>query len=108
MGYMTTYTITAFTDDGPLKAGTIHNHLDAQRVDVYDDFGNEDSIGFWAKWYDCENDMIAVSKANPDVTYRIYGSGEEAGDEWVCFYKNGQMEHHDRPLWVEPKVPERI
>lgn len=111
MGYMTTYSISAFTEDGPLSSETINDHLHEYRhiIDLYESHNpDEHTVVVWAKWYTCDNDMIEVSTANPDVTYRIYGNGEEINDEWVCFYKDGQVEEHVRPVWVEPAVPERI
>ena len=47
----------------------------------------EDSI----KWYDCEKDMIAYSKNHPNVTFCIDGEGEESGDIWKSYFKDGKV-----------------
>lgn len=106
MGYYTNFVITAFTDEGPLDYDALRSHFDEDFF--YDEFSDDHSIHTYSKWYDYESDMHDVSTANPDVTYRVYGVGEESGDEWVTFFKNGQMEEHYREEWDAPKVPERI
>lgn len=43
------------------------------------------------KWYDCEEDMKAYSKNHPNVVFCINGEGEENGDIWKSYFKNGKM-----------------
>ncbi len=43
------------------------------------------------KWYDHDKEMLALSVAFPDVTFRLYGEGEERDDVWQTYYKNGKM-----------------
>jgi len=47
----------------------------------------DDSI----KWYDCEKDMIKYSKKHPNTVFCIDGEGEESGDIWKAYFKNGKM-----------------
>lgn len=42
------------------------------------------------KWYDHEKDMKAVSKLFPEVTFRLQGDGEETGDNWRMYFKDGK------------------
>lgn len=42
------------------------------------------------KWYDCEKDMKAYSKKHPNVVFCIDGKGEESGDIWRAYFKNGK------------------
>ena len=44
------------------------------------------------KWYDHDKDMIEVSKQFPDITFILYGTGEDNDDIWKAYYKNGEME----------------
>jgi len=44
------------------------------------------------KWYDHDKDMIKYSKKHPNVVFEIMGEGEEAGDLWYTYYKNGKMQ----------------
>lgn len=45
------------------------------------------------KWYDHDKDMISFSKRFPDVLFTLEGQGEESGDLWNTYYKNGRMQH---------------
>lgn len=46
------------------------------------------------KWYSCRQDMREVSLLFPDTVLVVSGEGEESGDIWKAYYKNGkeQME----------------
>jgi len=44
----------------------------------------------WAKWYDHDRDMLALSKEFPDVTFILSGEGEESPDFWKTKYKDGK------------------
>ena len=43
------------------------------------------------KWYNHENDMRKYSKMFPKATFIVSGVGEEEGDYWKEYYKNGKM-----------------
>lgn len=43
------------------------------------------------KWYDCEKDMKKFSKKYPNTTFLVDGEGEENGDIWKAYFKNGKM-----------------
>ena len=51
---------------------------------------NEGYIYIDAKWYEYDDNMIEVSKNNKDVLFIVDGDGEESGDIWRKFYKNGK------------------
>jgi len=44
------------------------------------------------EWYDHESEMKAFSKRFPDVVFTLHGQGEESGDIWVKYFKNGKMQ----------------
>jgi hypothetical protein len=44
------------------------------------------------KWYDHEQEMIEFSKFVPEIVIKLHGIGEEQGDEWYKYFKNGKMQ----------------
>jgi len=44
------------------------------------------------KWYDHETDMIKYSLSKPDVLFVLDGDGEDSGDIWRKYFKNGKMQ----------------
>lgn len=45
------------------------------------------------KWHEHDDDMKQVSQKNHGIVFTLYGEGEEAGDLWVNYYKNGKVQH---------------
>ena len=54
------------------------------------------------KWYDHHEDMEALSKAFPEVTFCLHGDGEEKHDEWDEYWLNGDCER----CQAEVHIPE--
>lgn len=44
------------------------------------------------KWYEHEEDMKRISRQFPNVLFTLHGSGEESGDVWVKYFKDGKMQ----------------
>ena len=44
------------------------------------------------KWYEHESNMREHSLNHPNVLFRLDGEGEESGDIWIEYYKNGKMQ----------------
>ena len=44
------------------------------------------------KWYDHSGDMIMISEIFPEMTFMLDGSGEDFGDLWHEYFKNGVCE----------------
>ena len=58
------------------------------------------------KWYDFDDDMCAISKAFPGKLIVVDGRGEEQGDEWRAFFRDGELvEKLYRPDWKLPTRP---
>jgi hypothetical protein len=53
------------------------------------------------KWYEYEEDMRAISKAYPEYIFELAGSGEETGDIWRDYYKNGKRNRYYLPKKLE-------
>lgn len=43
-----------------------------------------------AKWYDHKEDLVAFSRSYPDTLFVMSGEGEENGDMWKLYVKNGK------------------
>ncbi len=54
------------------------------------------------KWYDHESEMKAFSKRFPDVVFTLHGEGEESGDLWVKYFKDGKMHRVDAVISYAP------
>lgn len=45
-----------------------------------------------SKWYQHVPEMVEVSKKWPDVLFTLEGVGEESGDMWIKYFKNGKVQ----------------
>jgi hypothetical protein len=81
MGYYTRFTLSTVTNyDG--------NDYKELLVETLDFSPFSDSC----KWYDHELDMIGFSEAYPKTVFKLEGEGEDSGDLWVKYFKNGRMQ----------------
>ena len=55
-----------------------------------------------AKWYDFNLDMKKLSEEFPDVLFCLEGQGEENGDIWMAYYKNGKSQMCPAVVTYEP------
>lgn len=56
------------------------------------------------KWYNCREDMKAVSVKFPSDILHVKGEGEESGDIWQAWYVNGK-ECYQRAEIMLPSTP---
>ena len=68
-------------------------------IESYDEFNEE------CKWYSHKNDMLILSNKFRDVLFELSGEGEESGDVWKEYYKNGLMQRCEAAL-VYPEFNE--
>ena len=59
-------------------------------------------------WYDHDNDMKALSKEFPDVLFTLHGIGEEAGDIWVKYFRNGKVQSVKGRIVFDPFDPKKL
>lgn len=76
MGYYTNYDISDNDEDVIDAINEESGYGDVQ----------EDTI----KWYSCREDMKRISLMFPDRVLSVSGEGEESGDIWTAYYKNGK------------------
>lgn len=92
MGYYTNYKMTVIDKNGteidssvePLFDETVLYQGEVSIQDVITQ--NLDAC----KWYDHQKDMLEYSANNPEYLFILDGQGEETGDIWRKFYKNGK------------------
>lgn len=92
MGYTTYFTVSR-NDGEPFTS----EQLEAlNELDIFDDDTEEGdrvvALEGAAKWYTCSADMKEFSLAFPDVVFKLHGEGEEAGDLWDEYFKNGMSQ----------------
>lgn len=97
MGYCTTHNLKIHQIDKDLS----YDELESLETQINDYIRNHDDLSYavadiegdWkcdsCKWYDHIKDMVELSKQFPDVVFELEGDGEESGDMWKEYYKNG-------------------
>ena len=94
MGYYTTFkgsvsgpedSLRRFKEDA--EKGLTFSDYDIEFSDFFDNYLR---YGETMKWYSHEEDMIALSKKYPNVLFSLQGEGEEPGDIWKAWYRNGR------------------
>jgi len=97
MGYYTDFKLDVL-DQAPIGSKTPIEDI-TKAIDKLDYFRAEgygesllnhelDSI----KWYDYQDDMKNISSQFPNVLFTLRGEGEENGDIWVAYFKNGKVQ----------------
>ena len=84
MGYYTRYEIN-------FKEGEefIDDKFSDYFKEVTDYYFNMDES---CKWYDWDKDMLKISKKYPRVLFEVKGEGEEPGDIWGAYIKDGEIQ----------------
>ena len=91
MGYYSKYTVSAY--DGQDKSYVYLEYRD----DWESTFNAITGFPFYhldeeTRWYDCEEDMIKVSKRYPDLLFEVERIGEDPDDRVIMRFKNGDSE----------------
>ena len=60
------------------------------------------------KWYSHEKDMRELSAQFPDVLFTLDGEGEESGDIWTEYHKNGKMQRAQAKITRGDFDPEQL
>ena len=87
MGYYTRHNLSVIDGDQNL----IKEFREFSEYAKYaiDDFGRcEES----SKWYSHQTELKEFSVLHPNVLFKLDGEGEENGDMWHEYYKNGKLQ----------------
>lgn len=93
MGYYTRYEVETLQNDTNLKMAMLAKDTDLAGL-IASDLGGYNPFDYECKWYDHERDMREFSKKFPDPTFVLRGEGEDTGDLWVAYFKNGKSVKH--------------
>lgn len=95
MGYYTYYSLHIEGKNGEKlpkdKLDSISKEID--KLCVFEDGNAEDGYNGYTKWYDCSQDMCALSYRFPGVIFTLYGDGEDSEDLWVEYFLDGLSQH---------------
>lgn len=96
MGYYTQYKLKVIDGDSDLiRQFREENDHANYALDDYGDYREE------AKWYDSDDDMKNFTKEHPETLFCMEGKGEESGDIWRQWWKNGKMQYCPAQLVYE-------
>lgn len=102
MGYYTSYQLELITDGyEPSIIGDLRRENENAEYALSED----GSYGESCKWYDYEIEMTEFSKKYPDTIFILTGEGEESGDLWKCYFRDGKSQHiKARIVFDEPSA----
>ena len=105
MGYYTYYNLDAY-ENGARVTEEREKEICTVAAEVIDylTFDHFNAVSYDAmKWYDHDEDLLELSKRFPTVTFELSGEGEDRDDNWIAYYKNGEMEVvHGRIVYDAP------
>lgn len=119
MGYYTYYTVNGYKnkEDMSYDVNGLDKELDYQVANelnklIYEtDEELPDACG-WnylddmfcesMKWYNCQQDMLEISRKFPTLWFKVEGIGEEYDDRWVMYVHNGKF----KQVFAEIYYPE--
>ena len=86
MGYYTLYNLSVKKGDPSLLESEEFKDI-FYRITEY----NLVSLGYdTLKWYECDEDMLEISKLYSNTVFRLEGEGEDRDDNWISYYCNGE------------------
>jgi len=103
MGYYTRYTLEIINGSEDLIE-EFRNQNDSARYAI-DEFGNTIQE---CKWYSSNDELIKFSLNHPDVLFKLSGEGEESGDIWDLYVKNGKSQLCVAEIVRPPFDPEKL
>lgn len=93
-------TVASIYDDYKLKYATGETDIDFSGFHYAIDKNGEmrDSC----KWYEHDAELSALSTLYPDVMFLLKGEGEENGDMWHLYVKNGKSVLKTAKVVIDP------
>lgn len=111
MGYYTRYELNVRNIDLN-DADYLLQHAKIRVSEIDDGYGTFGSLMDGnmeeCKWYDYDADMKKISREHPGVLFELTGDGEEQGDQWITYYKDGKSQHCKAQITFEPYDPNKL
>lgn len=101
MGYYTQYNLYVQNYDGLNETELDDVNSAIEALNIFDGGDNRYGWSAYEKWYDHDDDMLALSTRFPDVVFQLYGDGEDSEDRWMTYYKNGRCQEDALHITVE-------
>lgn len=101
MGYYTSYNMEIETDPNSTKPTLDElEELTGYGWEELSDFEyrTEDDC----KWYEHDEHMIQLSKKYSKCVFTLRGEGEETGDLWLTYYKDGKLKTYRPEIEFPP------
>lgn len=98
MGYYTDYEVTVTGPSEALKEFEEAADAGETTLDDVEYSYMLKGMEFNAKWYHYDRDMLSVSKRFPELLFVIEANGEESGDIWRAYFRNGKQKR------IEPEM----
>lgn len=103
MGYTTEYKMTVRDVINREQFEQINDVLQSKEFDLIyyaldsGYYSEKDHAAYYyswnrVKWYNCEENIVAISERLPDFTFKVTGYGEDPFDVWDLYCKNGVAE----------------
>lgn len=102
MGYYTRYEVEAMNDSMELDMATMGEDMPIEELIGTYTGGYSNPFEESCKWYDHMVDMDRFSKDFPNVTFKLTGTGEESGDMWVAYFRNGKSYKEKAKITYDP------
>lgn len=87
------------TGESIVRALLHAKEVDPDKLDGITEHGESEDR---CKWYDHETELADFSKKFPDVLFVLDGEGEESGDLWRKYFRNGKFQRVDAVLTYAP------
>lgn len=104
MGYDTRYKLTVNSGQ-PVALGIFGKTIEEFRkayeyADLaLDDFGDPEEP---CTWYTHEAELVAFSRLHPGYVFTLHGEGEDSGDIWKLYVKNGEATKSEARVEFDP------
>jgi len=104
MGYYTCYRLEIIEGNPEGVIEALRDHSEEANRALTDEGDTEQE----AKWYESDEDMKWLSTTYPEHLFMLEGEGEESGDLWRQYWRNGKCQHVSAEIVYEDFDPNKL